>query len=261
MRGGPPLRSGRSPAALLPRRGRTPAAALRDAERLLEEEVAPARAGAPRPRGRAAAGGAASAWAPQVAEQEAAWALAQLERAVGAGTRGGAGDGGPAGAARAVSGEPVDAGGRDSYAGAGERIKLQAEALPASSRSVFLAGSHRQPPPDSNLPALRVHASRDSGFGRAGRRPPGREVLADDVRQRIQEPRPLVERGCALVLGDARLGGHLAVVPVQLRKRLDVVAGERDRNHQQVLLAARAEPPDDLLGVGPSQRTGPTSDW
>ena len=64
--------------------------------------------------------------------------------------------------------------------------------------------------------------------------------------------------GVRLVLGDAGLMRHLAVLAVQLGQRLDVVAGERDRHHQQVLDCPRAPSRRITFSVlGPSHRTGP----
>ena len=70
------------------------------------------------------------------------------------------------------------------------------------------------------------------------------------------------ERGRPPVLGDARTVRHLAVLAVELGQGLDVVARERDRHHQHVLLAAaRPAAGSPARCSGPSHRTGPTSDW
>ncbi len=81
-------------------------------------------------------------------------------------------------------------------------------------------------------------------------------MVAYDVRQRVHEPGTVVERGRALVMADAHPVRHLAVFAIQLRECLDVIAGEGDRHHQQVLLPAGAEALDHPLGARPEPADG-----
>src|SRR5687767_13427818 len=48
---------------------------------------------------------------------------------------------------------------------------------------------------------------------------------------------------------DPYLVGNLSVFAVELRESFDVIAGEGDGDHQYMLLAACAQPPDPLLGA------------
>ena len=85
------------------------------------------------------------------------------------------------------------------------------------------------------------------------------QVPVDQVRQGVEKTGPLVECGRLPEFGDSHPMCHLSVLPVQLRKRLDVIAGECDRYDQYLLpLAPKRRITRSVLG--PSQRTGPTSD-
>ena len=112
-----------------------------------------------------------------------------------------------------------------------------------------------------DVPALGVGAPGATRGVLAAVRVPDAGAL-DDLRQGVEETGPLVQRRRAPEVGDSRLVRHLAVLPVQLRERLDVIAGEGDRHDQHVLLApARRAGGSPAPCSARASAPGPTSDW
>jgi hypothetical protein len=66
-------------------------------------------------------------------------------------------------------------------------------------------------------------------------------VIPYNLRQPFEKERPVVEGGSALVVCDPRVVRHLAVLAIQLRECLDVIAGEGDRDDEHVFFTAIAQ--------------------
>jgi hypothetical protein len=66
-------------------------------------------------------------------------------------------------------------------------------------------------------------------------------MIPYNLRQPIEKQRTVVQGRGSLVVCNPGVVRHFAVLAIELREGLDVIAGEGDRNHDHVFVAPPAE--------------------